>query len=449
MTLLSVQRADDETVRAPSIAPAAVGRWTVATLIAFRFFFIYFGLYVLTTQMLGSLIVLPVGNVPELSRLPPLRNMTQWVAAHLFRVTRPLVITGSGSGDKTFDWVHAFCLLTLAIVATIAWSIADRRREHYATLHKWFTVFLRFAVAGTMVTYGAAKAVPLQMPAPGLTRLLEPFGQFSPMGVLWYSIGASRPYEMFTGSVELLAGVLLFVPRLATAGALIGLAAVTQVFALNMTYDVPVKLFSFHLIVMSLVLLAPEARRLADAFVLDRAVGPSTREPLARSRRAMRWLVAAQVAFGAYVIAMHVYGAAQGWRQFGGGAPKPVLYGIWNVDEMIVDGQVRPPLVTDVTRWRRVVVQSATSVSFQRMNDGFTVFPAKVDEATRTVTLTNAADKSPRARLVYERPSANTLILDGDMDGHKVRLTTRLVDHESFLLLNSPFRWVQEYPFNR
>lgn len=40
------------------------------------------------------------------------------------------------------------------------------------------------------------KAIPLQMPAPNLTRLLEPFGHFSPMGVLWHSIGASRGYEM-------------------------------------------------------------------------------------------------------------------------------------------------------------------------------------------------------------------------------------------------------------
>ena len=40
------------------------------------------------------------------------------------------------------------------------------------------------ATAATMVTYGMIKAIPLQMPAPPLTRLLEPFGNFSPMGVL-------------------------------------------------------------------------------------------------------------------------------------------------------------------------------------------------------------------------------------------------------------------------
>ena len=52
--------------------------------------------------------------------------------------------------------------------------------------------------------------------------------------------------------------MLLFIPRPA-AGRAGRLAATMQIFTLNMTYDVPVKLFSFHLILMSLFLLAPDA----------------------------------------------------------------------------------------------------------------------------------------------------------------------------------------------
>ena len=49
-------------------------RWSLATRIAFRFCFVYFGLYVLTTQMLGGLIVLPGVDVPPLEQLPPMRT---------------------------------------------------------------------------------------------------------------------------------------------------------------------------------------------------------------------------------------------------------------------------------------------------------------------------------------------------------------------------------------
>ena len=142
-----------------------------------------------------------------------------------------------------------------------------------------------------MVSYGTAKAIPLQMPAPGLTRLLEPYGNFSPMGVLWYSIGASRPYEIFAGCAELLGGILLFVPRLALLGALVALAVSVQIFTLNMTYDVPVKLFSFHLILMSLVLIAPEVSRLLERARLQSpggAVEAAAARSAAVARRRLR-----------------------------------------------------------------------------------------------------------------------------------------------------------------
>ena len=449
MTVGSLQVADACVDRPPAPAPAAGPRWNAATRVAFRFSFVYFTLYVASTQMLGGLIVLPKVNIPSIGTLPPLRNLTERVAAHLFHARLPLVVTGSGSGDKTFDFVQAFCLLAVAIAATVVWSIVDRRRQHYQTLQTWFTLFLRFSVAATMAGYGAVKVIPLQMPAPQLTRLVEPFGNFSPMGVLWYSVGASFPYEIFTGCVEVLSSALLFVPRTAIAGALVALAATTQIFVLNMTYDVPVKLFSFHLIVMSLVLMAPDASRLANLLLLDRAAGPSTRVPLLRNPRAMRWLAGAQVAFGAYVLAMNFYGGVTRWKTFGGGAPKPSLYGIWNVDEMTVDGQSVPPLLTDAKRWRRVVFQSMTGMSFQLMSSAFVPFAVKIDDTARTVTLTKPADTSWSARFTYERPRSDRLILDGDMDGQKVRLAMHLVERDSFLLVNRGFHWVQEYPFNR
>jgi hypothetical protein len=174
------------------------------------------------------------------------------------------------------------------------------------------------------------------------------------MGVLWSSIGASPGYEMFTGSAEMLGGILLFIPRTAVFGALVCLADTTEVFMLNMTYDVPVKLFSFHLMVMSLILLAPELGRITRFFFSDAAVGPPRQAALFGSARANRVAFAVQVAFGLLLIAGNAYDAWTGWNRHGGGAPKSPLYGIWNVDQFSIDGELRPPLLTDKQRWRRV-----------------------------------------------------------------------------------------------
>ena len=76
---------------------------------------------------------------------------------------------------------------------------------------------------------------------------------------------------------------------------------------------------------------------------------------------------------------MNVSSDLHAWKTFGGGAPKPPLYGIWNVDEMRVDGEIRSPLLTDYGRWRRVIFQSPAFVSFERMDDTFSRLRGQID----------------------------------------------------------------------
>jgi hypothetical protein len=410
---------------------SSVPDWRLPTRLAFRFFAVYFSLYVLFTQMLSSLLVWPGAGGPSLEFLT--NGLVAWVGAHIFHVTAAPVL--SGSGDKLFDWVQAFCLLMLAIVGAVVWSILDRRRLGYDKTYRHFRVFLRFALGSTMLSYGIVKAFPLQMPAPPLTRLLEPYGNFSPMGVLWYSIGASFPYERFVGCAELAAAVLLFIPRTARLGALVALADTIEIFTLNMTYDVPVKLFAFHLVMMSAFLAAPDLGRLVRVVFAD---GART-----------RWAAGLQVAFGLYLVAFSYVGARRQFATFGWGAPKPALYGVWVIDEMMIDGTVRPPLVTDLQRWRRVVIDRATTLTFWRMDDTFVGYPAVTDEDSRTITLSKPNTKDWSAKFTVDRQTPQHAIFEGTMDGHVLRLDAHLVRREDFLIVSRGFHWIQELPFNR
>jgi hypothetical protein len=45
---------------------------------------------------------------------------------------------------------------------------------------------------------------------------------------------------------------------------------------LNMSFDVPVWILSFHMLLMSLVLLAPQSQRLANVLVLERPSEPAS-----------------------------------------------------------------------------------------------------------------------------------------------------------------------------
>lgn len=410
---------------------SSVPDWRLPTRLAFRFFVVYFSLYVLFTQMLSALLFVPKLGAPSLEFLT--NGMVAWVGAHVFHATAAPVL--SGSGDKLFDWVQALCLVVLAIAGAGVWSILDRRRLSYDRTYRYFRVFLRFALGSTMLSYGIIKAFPMQMPAPPLTRLLEPYGNFSPMGVLWYSIGASFPYERFVGCAELAAAVLLFIPRTARLGALVCLADTIEIFTLNMTYDVPVKLFAFHLVMMSAFLAAPDLGRLVRVVFAD---GART-----------RWAAGLQIAFGLYLVSFSFIGARRQFVTSGWGAPKPELYGVWVIDEMTIDGAVRPPLVTDLQRWRRVVIDRATTLTFWRMDDTFIGYPAVTDADSRTITLSKPNTKDWSAKFTVDRQTPSHAIFEGTMDGHALRLDTHLIRREDFLIVNRGFHWIQEFPFNR
>jgi hypothetical protein len=423
--------------------------WSLGLRVAFRFCVVYFTLFCVSNQIFGSLLSIPKVEIPDPSSLWPMRQITFWTAAHIFHTKLPLVYTGSGSGDKTFDWVLAFWMFLFAGLVSAVWSILDRRRQHYITLYKWFRLFIRFALVSQLVVYGMDKVIPLQMPSPFLTRLVEPFGNFSPMGVLWSSVGASPAYETFAGCAEMLGAILLILPWTTTLGALICLADMTQVFVLNMTYDVPVKLFSFHLILMALFLLAPEFQRLADFFLCNRTAAPSMQPQLFKTRRANRIAIAAQIVFGIWLIGTNIYGGWDAWHTYGGGRPKSALYGIWNVDELSIDGQVRSPLLTDYDRWRRAIFDFTEAMAFQRMDDSFLRYGATINVKDKTLALTKASDKNWKANFTFQQVVPDQLILDGDMDTHKIHMQLSLVDRNKFFLVNRGFQWIQEYPFNR
>jgi hypothetical protein len=423
-----------------------IPRWSPALRIAFRFWLVYLGLYCLATQIIPSLFTPTEGtDIPDPATVWPLRPVIFWTAAHIFHVNAPLSFFwggNSGSGDCMFGWVMTFCLLVIATAATVVWSLLDRSRENYAELHKWFRLFVRFALAGQMIGYGLFKVFLVQMPYPSLTRLLQPFGTFSPMGVLWTSMGSAPAYEIFTGCAEVAGGLLLIVPRTATLGALISLAAMIQVFTLNMTYDVPVKLFAFHLILLSCFLLAPDVPRLVR-------VALSTQAQLFRGVRANRIALAAQIIFGLWLVGVYCHHSLGVWSTRGGGRPLPSLYGIWEVKQMSIDEQPRPPLLTDSTRWRRAIFDYPDRMAFQRTDESFASYGASVNLPERTLALTKKDDKNWTANFTFQRPAGDRLILDGRMDNHQVHMELQLTDRNSFLLVSRGFHWIQDGPLGR
>lgn len=410
--------------------------WGRAVLLAFRFSFVYLGVFALATQIAGSL--LPLLSFRGFGPLWPMRDITFWISERIFGIV-PLAnsIDPKGSGETAVYWIQALWIFALAVIAAIAWSVLDRKRQNYITLHKWFRVFVRLGLAAQMLEYGMTKIIPNQFAAPSLNILVTPVGDLSLNSLLWTSIGAAPGYQIFTGFAELLAGILLLSPRTTLLGALLCLADLFQVASLNMAYDIGLKLTTFHLILLTLFLLVPDLRRLADFFIFNRATEAAKPE-------ASRVAVIAQILFGVYLVGSFAYINVGYWYAEGGGRPRSALYGIWDVEELSIDGQVRPSALNDYDRrWRRVIFELPDQMVFQRTDDSLARYGVSIDEAGRKLALTKGNSTTWKSQFVFERRGPDMLILNGEMDGHVIEAQLRLVEFDTLRLLNSEFRWIR------
>jgi len=376
--------------------------------------------------------------------------LVPWTGKHILHIQYPIAEVFTGSGDTTFNYVMALLTLFVAVVATVIWSLLDRRRPSYQKLHQWFRVYLRFVLLTAMIAYGSDKVIKTQFPNLRLSDLMTTYGQSTPMHLLWAFMGASKSYNFFAGGMEVLGGILLIVPRLTLLGSLVSIAAVTQVFVLNMCYDVPVKLYSFHLLVMGTILAAPDLPRLARVLVFNRPVPARNDRALFQRKWLNYGLLGVQFVFGLYILGLNLYQGQKLYNTSGDGAPKLAIRGIWMVDEFSADGQAQPPSLSGQARWQQVIFDDYYEMLIQSNNGWRQRYRQTVDMAKKTVLIWKREDQRPRQpQFGYEMPNPDSLILDGQFDGRHIHAQLRRLPEPNFMLTSRGFHWINEYPFNR
>jgi hypothetical protein len=417
-----------ELASASGPVPNARDPWNLPARAGFRFVCVYWLLYCLPLTGLWHLIV-------------------PWVAVHVFHLSGPVLqYRPTGSGDTTLDYIQNLCILVIAVVATLIWSLADRKRTDYRFMHSWLRTGLRYTLGFTLFSYGFAKVFPIQFAYPSLSRMIEPFGDFSPMGVLWSFMGSSPGYTMFAGAAEVIGGALLLFRRTTTLGALLSAATLLNVVVLNFCYDVPVKLYSTNLLLMAVFLMAPDVGQLFNFLVLHRPAGQAaTFGPLFERRGLRIGSLVLKILLISVVLIQNVTGGYRAYQSAVVRPTRPPLYGLYQVERFTWKGQEVPPLMTDPIRWNMMIVQFPQLLSVKMMDGSVRSFASQYDAAASTVTLTGIS----KIVLNYSWPDANHLVLAGTMENGPLEIRMRRRDLTEFLLVNRGFHWISEAPFNR
>lgn len=343
----------------------------------------------------------------------------------------------NGSGDTTFNYVQLICLAIISLAGCLSWSALSTRKQ-YNTLFAWTITLVRYALVFYMFSYGLAKIALMQMPSPSLLRLMQPYGESSPMGLAWTFVGASPAFSIFTGTVEVLGGLLLLFRRTTVFGTLFSMTVIANILVMNLCYDIPVKLFSMHLLAACVFIISPFISQVWNFFFTGRAVVAKKYTPVFIKHPLARTISKLLVGVGLGFLMLNNLNDRN--------TAKPVLYGIYNVDVFIMDGDTLAALMTDTNRWQFITVDKWNRGAIKKM--GVPADRYGLEVSAKKSTMRYKTEDSSWL-LQYQVPDSNHLIVNGRIAGHYIYSVLSKKDLKDFQLINRGFHWINEAPYNR
>lgn len=338
--------------------------WTGPQKWAFRF---------ITSYLL--LVVLPVSIQP----------LIQWLGELI--LSDPSILNGSGQYHALYSSLHLLTEVFLALFFTMLWSVVDRNRSHYSVLSYWVQLALRGFLFLYMMVYGFAKIYMVQFGFPTLSALLQPLGELTPMGLAWNFMGFSSAYQFFGGFLEVLGGFFLLFRRTTTLGALLIAGVMSNVALMNFGYNIPVKILSVQIVVLSLGLISFDYRRVLSFFFLNEAIDPVTVSPPVKWGwyQKLPGFISkgiAVVVVSLLLVSPIVLHAVPFFNP-----EKPKLYGMYEVRKFERNGVESPPLITNKSQWHYFVVDLNNRASIKYLDGQSRDFIAVVDTAAKSLRL--------------------------------------------------------------
>ena len=337
----------------------------------------------------------------------------------------------------------AFTLVTTAIA--LVWLLLDRRRSNYSKADGWLHSYSRHLLALGLMPYALSKIVPTQFGFLPPGELLRPLGQLSRFDLLWTFMSASSGYTVFAGTIEFLGACLLLFERTALLGGLVSCAALINVVAIDMAYDVRGPLLTaIVLLGLALVVVRPYARPLLR-LLLASPVEPQAVFPRASGEASLLGAVVKGILLTGLSLPLLSHNFDQRRIYFGAGHP---VWGLFDVEQMGADGKPTDPPNGGQT-WKRVGSAGRTDsagMTVQLADGSIRTYRFEDDTSHQTWTLRSARSSATgqggeeAAVLHYMEQADGTILLTGRVGQQQANLRLRRVDAAAWPLLDTQAR---------
>jgi hypothetical protein len=338
--------------------------------------------------------------------------------------------------------MYVLVLILFIIAVIISWVLiqikkwAMCRDKVFAFIYSLLCYYL----ALQLLKYGLDKVFKNQFYLPEPNTLYTPVGKIPKDLLYWSTMGTSHFYNVFLGSMETLAAILILIKRTRLIGLLMSLFIMINVVAVNFGFDISVKLFSLLLLFLTLYLLTPYIKKLYQFFFTQQAVTgkPTSGEVVLIQNRflsaSLKWFVVGIIFLEAF------YPFIKSGSFNSDRAKRPYLHGAYEVKQFIAGTDTLKQVDFPV---KRFFIHRDSYMIFQDREDGMTDYKLSYDIDKYKYVLTDYQLHKISIHFNYNEGDS-VLILQYSNGGKAYQLAGKTLNWRKLPAIRKSFHWTAD-----
>ncbi|MDJ1479734.1 hypothetical protein QNI16_04500 [Cytophagaceae bacterium YF14B1] len=343
------------------------------------------------------------------------------------------------SSDTTSLYILVLLLLILSAGLSVLFESSKRWEFHRGSILILLRKVFSYYLALQLLKYGVDKIFKAQFYLPEPNILYTPFGQLSKDILYWSTIGTSYLYNVITGCVEVLAALFVLFQRARVVGLLLSIGIMIHIVAINIGFDISVKLYSCFLLLLALIALSPQVSLFYQFFILQK--------PAALTVEASPFLFPHQAiiqrTLKLFIVGLFFLEAFYPYRQsktFNDDlVARPFLHGAYQVQTTSRDSVMQNPF----SSIKRFFIHRNGYIIFQDQADQTKDFKLQIDSTTHVFVLTDYTMHQTQIRYEYNKQDS-LLTLHYKIQDKLYIIQGRALNWKSLPALKDEIHWTIE-----
>ena len=349
-----------------------------------------------------------------------------------FSINTEIALFDFSSDSKGMLFLLSFlAILSMILTPFLLRFFSTNQREKFK---KYIVLIATYYLALILLKYGFDKVFKAQFYLPEPNILYTPFGKLDKDILFWSTMGTSYSYNLFMGFSEIIPAILILFSRTRQIGLLISMGVLINVFAINLSFDISVKLFSGFLLLINLFLMIPTLKVMWNVLILKKQSGLNESTGLAISK-SIKITLKSILIFILFTESLFPYLMNGNFND--DHSKRPFLNGAYHVKEFIENGK---KLTCKSSPIKRIFIHRDGYLIFQNQQDEMSDCKLEINQIKNTFILTDYELNKTTMNYTFSKKDG-LLVISSTINGIETIIKSKAINWQKLPALQKQFHW--------